>query len=396
MTDASSEGRASRRGGILEGVRVLDLSRMLSGPYATMMLADHGAEVIKIESPEGDISRGIGPFRADDVERMHSGYFVSLNRSKKSVVLDLKVTRDREQLLRLVPTADVLVENFRPGVMERLGLGYELLRKHNPRLVYAAIRGFGDPRTGTSPYQDWPSYDVVAQAMAGLISVTGADREHPVKAGPGVGDIFSGLMASFGIVAALRQAERTGAGQFLDVAMYDCVLSLCERIVYQTTFTGTAPVPEGNGHPLLAPFGLFPARDGLVAIGCPDDSFWRALVTIMGRPELGETARFRDKQARCVAGAEVNRLVSEWSSRHTKAELASLLGGRVPFGPVNTAADILTDPHVVSRAMLLDVPHPDGAPPFQVAGNPLHFERDRAPAAGPPPRLGEHAAEILR
>ena len=213
---------------ILKGLRVLDLSRMLSGPYCTMHLADHGAEVIKIESETGDTSRGNGPFREDDPDHDWAGYFVSLNRGKKSVQLDLKTPEGRADFRALAATADVIVENFRPGVMDRLGLSFESLAAENPRLVYAAIRGFGDPRTGEGPYEDWPSYDVVAQAMGGLMSITGPDAKTPTKTGPGVGDIFAGMMMAFGIMAALREAEATGKGQFVDVAMYDAMISLCE------------------------------------------------------------------------------------------------------------------------------------------------------------------------
>jgi len=277
--------------GILSGIRVLDLSRMLSGPYCTMMLADHGAEVIKIEGPDGDTSRSNGPWRADDETRDWAGYFVSLNRSKKSMVLDLKTDEAKATIRTLVRSSHVLVENFRPGVMERLGLGYEELAQENPALVYAAIRGFGDPRSGESPYASWPSYDVVAQAMGGLMSMSGADRDNPMKTGPGIGDVFAGMMLAFAIVAAVRHAERTGEGQFVDIAMYDAMLSLCERLVYLYDMEGKVAEPAGNGHPLLAPFGLFPAADGWVSIGVVDDAFWRELARIMERPDLAAAPR---------------------------------------------------------------------------------------------------------
>ena len=379
--------------GILAGVRVLDLSRMLSGPYATMMMADHGAEVIKIEDAQGDTSRANGPFRDDDPAREWAGYFVSLNRSKKSLVLDLKSEAGKETLCRLVRSADVLVENFRPGVMDRLGLSYEALALINPRLVYAAIRGFGDPRTGESPYANWPAYDVVAQAMGGLISVTGLDRDRPVKVGPGIGDVFAGMVAAFGILAALRAAEATGKGQFLDVAMYDAMLSLCERLVYQHDIEGSVPGPEGNGHPLLAPFGLFPARDGMVAIGVVDDAFWRILAKAMGRTELGDDPAFATRSARRVRMAEVNRDVTEWTARYSVAELTALLGGRIPFGPVNDIAAIFADPHVAARGMIYTVPHGDpGKKPWRVAANPLRFAANPAAAPASPPRLGADQA----
>ena len=370
---------------------MLDLSRMLSGPYGTMMLADHGAEVIKVEGPDGDTSRSNGPWRADDPAHEWAGYFVSLNRGKKSIVLDLKKDEDKAALRRLVRSAHVLVENFRPGVMERLGLGYEELAKENPALVYATIRGFGDPRSGESPYADWPSYDVVAQAMGGLMSMTGADRDHPMKTGPGIGDVFAGMMLAFAIVAAVRHAERTGQGQFVDIAMYDAMLSLCERLVYIYDMEGKVAEPAGNGHPLLAPFGLFPAADGWVSIGVVDDAFWRELARILGKPDLGNDPRFATKTARRTNAAEVNELVGAWTRRLSKAELTSLMGGRLPFGPVNDARDIFSDPHVAARGMIAEVPHSEaGRMGWRVAANPVRFSLTPAVSPSPPPRLGEH------
>ncbi len=377
--------------GILAGIRVLDFSRMLSGPYCTMMLADHGADVIKVESPEGDTSRSNGPYRADDAAQEWAGYFVSLNRSKKSIVLDLREEEAKSTVRKLACSAHVLVENFRPGVMERLGLGYEDLARHNPALVYGAIRGFGDPRSGESPYAFWPSYDVVAQAMGGLMSMTGTDRDHPMKTGPGIGDVFAGMMMAFAILAAVRHAEQTGQGQFIDIGMYDAMLSLCERMVYLYDIEGRVAEPVGNGHPLLAPFGLFPAADGWVAIGVVDDAFWRELARLMARPELAGDPRFATKQARRSHAAEVNDIVTIWTSARSKAELASLLGGRLPFGPVNDASDIFSDPHVAARGMIAEVPHPEpGKPGWRVAANPIRFSATPAPPPTAPPRLGQH------
>ena len=382
--------------GILSGIRVLDLSRMLSGPYCTMMLADHGAEVIKIESAGGDTSRTNGPFRGDDPEQDWAGYYVSLNRNKHSVQLDLKTDEGKAAFRKLVLTADVVVENFRPGVMERLGLSYESLSELRPQLVYAAIRGFGDPRSGESPYASWPSYDVVAQAMGGIMSLTGPDESTPTKVGPGVGDIFAGLMMSFGIMAVLRQAEATGRGQFVDVAMYDAMISLCERAVYQHDFTGKTPTPEGNGHPLLAPFGLFPAKDGSIALGIVDDAFWRSLTKAMGQPDLGQDEKFAKRGARSRNSKELNALVSEWTSERTKAELTALLGGLVPYGPLNTVSDIFHDPHVEARGMLTEVAHPDaGHEPWTVASNPLRFAGAPSPELQTPPRIGQDNKHYL-
>ena len=277
--------------GALAGLRVLDLSQVLAGPFCTQMLADHGAEVIKIEPPEGDPARRFAPFRADDTERAFGGYFQSINRGKKSVVLDLKDPAGRAAFLKLVAGADVLVENYRAGVMERLGLGYETLARINPRLVYGAIRGFGDPRSGESPYNDWPAFDVVAQAMGGIMGITGPTADQPLKIGPGVGDTVPALMLAFGILAAVRHAERSGQGQFVDISMIDGVLALCERLVHQYSYAGEVAGPEGNGHPLLCPFGLFRAADGWVAIGCPTDKFWVELAAAIGRPGTGDRPR---------------------------------------------------------------------------------------------------------
>ena len=376
---------------ILKGVRVLDLSRMLSGPYCSMFLADHGAEVIKIESGTGDTSRHNGPYRKDDPGHDWAGYFVSLNRGKKSVQLDLKSPQGKADFRKLAATADVVLENFRPDVMDRLGLSYESLAAENPRLVYAAIRGFGDPRTGVSPYGNWPSYDVVAQSMGGLMSMTGPDAQSPTKVGPGIGDVFAGMMMSFGILAALREAEATGIGQFVDVAMYDAMISLCERMVYQHDMTGAVPGPEGNGHPFLVPFGLYPATDGHVALGIVDDSFWQILTTVMNRPELGSDSRFATRAGRAQHAAEINKIVSGWSAEHSKAEMTEMLGGRVPFGPLNTIADIFKDPHVEARNMLERIKHPDpDHAPWTVAANPLRFTGQEQRPLPAPPRLGEH------
>src|SRR5207248_2688713 len=219
--------------GPLNGLRVVDLSMMLAGPFATMLLAELGADVVKIEPPRGDGTRATGPFREEDGPEGLGGYFQSVNRGKRSVVLDLKQPSARDRLIELVRTADVLVENYSVGVMDRLGLSYERLSAENPRLVYACIRGFGDPRSGASPYVGWPAFDVVAQAMGGYLSITGTAEGSPVKAGPGVGDIFPAALLALGVVAAVDHMRLTGEGQFVDVGMVDAVLLLCERMVYQ-------------------------------------------------------------------------------------------------------------------------------------------------------------------
>ena len=250
--------------GALGDVRIIDLTQMLAGPYGSMVLADHGASVIKVEPPGGDMCRHTGPYRSDDTTRALGAYFQSIDRNKKSVCLDLKTADGRDALKALVRDADAIMESFRAGVMDRLGLGYEVLRAINPRLVYGALRGFGDQRTGASPYVEWPAYDVVAQAMGGMMAVTGPDANTPTKVGPGIGDIVPGMMLAFGVLAAIHHARRTGAGQFVDVSMVDAMLAICERSVWQHSVQGQIAGPEGNHHPFLCPFGMFPASDGHV------------------------------------------------------------------------------------------------------------------------------------
>jgi crotonobetainyl-CoA:carnitine CoA-transferase CaiB-like acyl-CoA transferase len=381
--------------GPLAGVRVVDLTAMLAGPYATMLLADLGADVVKVEPPHGDGTRNVGPFRDEDGGVGLGGYFQSVNRGKRSIVLDLKTDADRERLIALVRHADVLAENFSVGVMDRLGLGYERLAEENPRLVYAAIRGFGDPRTGESPYADWPALDVVAQAMGGLLSVTGTEDGTPIKAGPGIGDIFPAVLLALGIVSAVHYAHRTGHGQFVDVAMYDAVLALCERIVYQHSYTGAVPTPQGNSHPLLCPFDIFPTADGWVAVAAPHDRHWMIVAEEIGRPEMGTDVRYARNFDRVRHGADVRAALGGWLAERTTADVVTRLGGRVPIGPVNDVASIFQDPHVRARDMLAEVKQPGGGT-VVIAGQPIKFTETPAPVTDRAPTLGEHDPDAVR
>lgn len=381
--------------GALAGIRVLDLTQMLAGPYCTMLLADHGAEVIKIEPMDGDPTRQLGPFLADDAAHHFGGYFQSTSRNKKSIGINLKSDEGTALFRRMVRGADVVVENFRAGVMDRLGIGYEVLATANPKLVYAAIRGFVDPRTGRSPYVDRPALDVVAQAMAGAMSINGPDAATPLKIGPGVGDLFPASLAAFGIMAALHHATRTGQGQFVDVAMYDGTLAMCERIVYQYSYEGLAPGPQGNNHPILCPFGCFPTLDGQITIGCPFDSFWQELAMIIGRPELADDPRFSTNAARLDNAAETLAIVEHWTSTRYRADIALALEGRVPFGPVNTAADIFVDPHVAARNMLVEVEHPGSSRPVTIASTPIRMTATPGGVFDRAPILGEDTDTVL-
>ena len=291
------------RTGPLSDVRVLDLTQALAGPYCTMLLADLGADVIKVEPPTGDMSRTMGPHPADRNGCDYGGYFASVNRNKRSIVLDIKTDAGRDALFKLVKTADAIVENAKTGVMDRAGVSYERLREINPALVYAAIRGFGDPRTGASPYANWPAFDIVAQSMGGLVAVTGPQGGGGYKAGPGVGDIYPGTLAALGVVSAIRAARRTGQGQFLDVAMYDAVLSLCETIAVNFSVTGRELGPRGTGHQSLCPFDVYPTSDGAVAIAAPTDNHWSRLCEVIERRDLIGDERSRSNARRSPPGA---------------------------------------------------------------------------------------------
>jgi crotonobetainyl-CoA:carnitine CoA-transferase CaiB-like acyl-CoA transferase len=378
--------------GPLAGMRVVDLTWMLAGPYATMLLADLGADVVKVEPPCGDPMRAVGPFLDDDKDHAFGGYFQSINRNKRSVVLDLKTDDGRERLLELVDGADVLVENFRAEVMGRLGLGYEVLAGRAPRLVYAAIRGFGDPRSGEGPRSNQPAVDVTIQALGGLMGITGSAPGQPLKAGPGVGDLFPAVLCAVGVVAAWREAERSGQGQFVDVGMYDAMLSLCERIVYQYSYTGVVPGPQGNTHPIFCPFDVFPSADGHIAICASEDHQWRMLAGAIGRPELGGDDRYASVERRRVNAADVRRVVSEWTQSRTAREITEVLGARIPVGKVQTVEEIFDDPHVRAREMLVEVEHPGTGQAVTVAGVPIKLSRTPGGVRTRAPLLGEHQA----
>jgi crotonobetainyl-CoA:carnitine CoA-transferase CaiB-like acyl-CoA transferase len=379
--------------GSLSDIRILDLTQMLAGPYATMVLADQGAEVIKIEPPGGDVTRG--GRHADHSEPLNT-YFQSINRNKRSVCLDLKSEEGRDIFKKLCRNADAVVENFRAGVMDRLGLSYEVLAEINPRLVYGSLRGFGDRRTGSSPYVDWPAFDVVAQAMGGMMAITGAEPGGmPTKVGPGVGDTIPGLMLAFGVLAAIHNARRTGQGQLVDVSMVDAILSICERAVWQHTSEGLVPGPEGNHHPFLCPFGIFPAADGYVALAAHDQSFFDVLCGELGMQGLARDVRFSSKGKRAENRRLLIPLIGQHTREFTKAALTAKLGGRMPFGPVMNVLDILADPHFKVRDMIVEVEHPGGKP-ARIAGIPVKMTLTPGAIVARSPFLGEHTADELR
>lgn len=381
--------------GPLSDVTVIDLTQVLSGPYATMLLADMGADVIKVEPPGGDASRAWGPHLDETPDSTsYGGYFASVNRNKRSVVLNLRTNEGVAGLHRLLAGADVLIENFRIGVMKRLGFDYESVHAAYPKLVYATIRGFGDPRTGESPYAHWPAFDIIAQAMGGVLSITGSGPDDVTKVGPGVGDIFPATLSVCGILAALHQARATGEGQLVDVAMYDAVLSLTERIVYQHSITGESPRAQGNTHPILCPYGLTKTSDGFIAIATPTDHHWRELCEVMERPDLRDDPDLLMNDDRQRNAVRVYGAIEEWSRSLTTAQAIAKLHGVIPCAPVQFAADIAADPHVHARGMIQTVNHPSGRT-LDIAGAPIKFSAHEETSLRRAPLLGEHTEEIL-
>ena len=382
--------------GALDGVRIVDLTQMLAGPYCTMLLADQGAEIIKVEPLDGDHTRIIGPYHADDKLRAFGGYFASVNRNQPSLALDPTTAEGRDLVLKLCDNADAVVENYRGGVMDRLGLSYETLHARNPKLVYATIRGFGDARTGKSPYSDWPAYDVISQAMGGIMAITGPDKDTPLKVGPGVGDIVPAITCAFGIVSAIFRAHKTGKGQFVDVGMVDAILAVCERIMHQHSYANALPVPEGNHHPLLCPFGMFPAKDGFVTIAAHADTHFPILCRLIDKPEMATDPRFITVQDRRANQDIIIAAVSDFTRQRTKQELLAYFGGKVPFSPVYNVRDIVADPHFKARDMLPWVSHPGLDHEVQIAGVAVKMTETPGKVRHRAPILGEHTDEYLK
>ncbi len=394
----------SERTGPLRDVTIIDCTMALAGPFGAAMLADLGANVIKVEPPHGDGSRSVPPLPPDYANPNSDepagvdfgGYFASINRNKRSIVLDLKQDRDKEILLSLCEKADAIIENMRVGVMDRLGVGYDDIRKRNPKIVYGCIRGFGDPKTLESPYAEWPAFDIVAQSMSGHAHITGPDDESGgYPSGVSVGDIYPGTLMALGVVSAIHDARATGEGQFFDIAMYDAMLAFTETVVANYGYEKKTLGPRGQHHPNLMPFGIFPTSDGAVALACPGPKHWALLCTAMGREDLVEDERCKNTFVRKRNQVFVEAQISAWTSSVTKAEVVGQLGGKVPCGPVNTAEDIYADPHVAAREMITRFELPGDNPEVAIVGSPFKFTESKTGFYRRPPKLGEHTEEIL-
>ncbi len=390
--------------GPLVGVTIIDCTMNLAGPFGTAMLADLGANVIKVEPPEGDPSRNGPPLPPDYANATSGeaagvdfgGYFASINRNKRGLTLDLKNPQDKEILLKLCDKADAIVENMRAGVMDKLGLGYEVIQARNPAIVYGCIRGFGDPRTGESPYVNWPAYDIVAQSMGGLAHITGPDGGAGYPSGVSVGDIYPGTLMALGLVSAVLNARQTGSGQFLDIGMYDAMLQFAEAVVANYGYNKNQLGPRGQHHPYLMPFGIYPAKDGGIAIAAPGPKHWQLLCKAMGAEDLIEDKRAANTYKRSENREYIDERIIAWTSGLTRTEIMDKLGGDVPSGPVNTAEDIFNDPHVAARDMITTFQLPGDNPEVSIVNTPFRYTQTPAGFYRRPPRMDEHRDEIFQ
>jgi CoA:oxalate CoA-transferase len=375
--------------GPLSGITVVDLSRILAGPYCTLLLAELGARVIKVEAPgKGDDAREYGPFRGGK-----STYFASVNRGKESIALDLKAPGEREIFERLLDKADVIVENFRPGTMERLGYGWETLHQRYPRLIYAAASGFGH----TGPYSHYPSYDMVVQGLGGIMSITGIPNGPLVRVGTSVGDLAGGLYTTIALNAALLHREKTGEATKVDVALFDCQLALLENAIMRYTTTGEIPGPMGARHPSITPFEAFTTKDGHIIIAAGNDGLWVKLTEALGHPELAQNPNYKTNplrnQHQPQLKAELDAILSAATTEHW-IEVLEKAG--IPGGQVNNVEQALAHPQTAARNMLVDVDDPVTGP-LRLAGNPMKLSAFEDPHTRPPaPDLDADRAKILR
>jgi len=371
----------------LEGLRVIDFTQAMAAPFATMNLADMGADVIKIEPPvTGEPTRELSSV----TQNGHSATFMTMNRSKRGLTVDLKRPEGVLLVKRLAETADVFVQNYRPGVAERLGLGYEALAAVNARLIYCSVSGFG----GTGPYASRGGYDLIAQGMSGIISVTG-DEDAPAKSGVPLSDLCAGLFAAYGILCALEYRDRTGLGQLVDTSLLEAAMALTVWESTEYWVTGKAPRPLGSAHRLTAPYQAVRAADGYFNIGANNDKLFEALCRALARPDLHEDRRFATRALRMDNRAVLIEAIETTTAGAPRAHwLGRLEQAGVPSGPINTYAEALADPHALARQMVVDLVHP-GAGPIKALGIPVKLSDTPGAVDRPAPLLGQHTAEIL-
>jgi len=382
------------RNGPLSGILVIDLTRVLAGPYAALMLNELGARIIKVEPPRtGDDSRHIGPFVKTKAGKTKSGYFMSVNRGKESIALDLKADGDRRIFEALLARADILIENYRGGTMEKLGYGYEQLKDKHPALIYCGVSGFGH----TGPYAKRPAYDMVVQAMGGVMSLTGHPDSPPTRVGTSTGDLSAGLFATIGMIAALYDRKTTGRGQKVDISMLDSQVALLENAISRYVATGDVPGRLGSRHPSIAPFAAFATKDGHIAIAAGNDDLFARTARVLGREDLIADERFTSNPKRVVNHEPLHEEMEiALSGKPSKDWLALLDAAGVPSGPLNNVAQVMADPQVLSRNMIIEALDPELGP-IRMQGNPVKLSAHEDPKTRPgAPDLDADRAAILK
>lgn len=371
----------------LEHITVVDLTRFLAGPLCAMFLADFGAKVIKVEVPgRGDDTRSYSPFVNGE-----SSYFMSINRNKKSIALNLKTQEGKEILEKLILKADVLLENFTPGTMEKLGFGYDRVKEMNPSIIYASCSGFGS----TGPYASKPAYDAIMQGIGGIMSVTGHPGGLPARVGVSIADITAGYFMTIGVLTALVHRERTGRGQMVENSLLDCQLALLENPVARYFATGQCPQPSGNRHPSIAPYSSYITSDGHMIVAAGNDKHWEVFCRTVGREDLLADERFKTNALRVKNYPDLEPIMNGILREKTTAEWIEIFESHnMPCGPINTIEQIVNDVHVKARGVIWEIDHPV-AGRIKVSGNPIIMSDTPARAESPPPTLGQHTEEIL-
>jgi crotonobetainyl-CoA:carnitine CoA-transferase CaiB-like acyl-CoA transferase len=372
----------------LKGIRVLDLSRALAGPYCTMLLADYGAEVIKVELPgTGDDTRGWGP----PFVKGESAYFMSINRNKKSLTLDMKNAKSKEILERMVKQSDVIVENFRPGAADRLGLGYGQVKKINPKIIYCSISGFGQD----GPYRELPGFDQTLQGMGGMMSITGEPDGPPMKVGVAIADISGAMFAAFGIMLALFHREKTGVGQWVDTSLLDSQIAWLTYRAGEYFASGKLPEKVGSGHPMIVPYQAFKAKDDYINIAVGNDQLWKRFCKVINMENIMDDPKFATNAKRVENRKELITILSRVIETKTGTEWLKLLeDAGIPAGPIYTLDKIFSDPQVLHRKMKVEIEHPK-AGKIKVTGIPVKLSETPGEIKFPPPLLGQHNKEVL-
>lgn len=380
--------------GPLQGIRVADLGHVLAAPFCTMILADLGAEIIKVEPPIGDDSRQFGPFiKENEGDKSQSGYFISINRNKKSTCVNLKESQGKEILRKLIKQSDVVIENFRPTTMKKLGFSYDELKKINPGIIYCSICGFG--HDALPEYAEKPAYDMVAQAYSGLMSVTGPLGGPPCRVGTSVGDIIAGHQAAIGILSALWHRQKTGKGQYVDISMVDGLVYIMENAITRYTINGDIPSPLGSAHPTITPFQAFETKDSWIITPIGNDKLWKGFCKALDREDLTDDTRFKTNPLRTENKDELINIISDIIKSKTTKEWIDIFSEyKLPYSPLNTMDKVVNDEQIKYRKMIVDINQPKVGN-IKISGSPFHMSETPSSVNNPAPLLGQHTDEVL-